>query len=47
VWEEANDRGYIARRREAGQAEMVTVSASGRMHLLQSRGRAADLIASL
>lgn len=37
VWEEANDRGFIERRRATGSGEVVTLSSSGRVHLRQHR----------
>lgn len=37
VWEEANERGFLERRRVAGSGALVTVSASGRAHLRQQR----------
>jgi len=33
VWEEANDRGFIARRRPSGGEAVVSVSAAGGEHL--------------
>jgi hypothetical protein len=38
VWEEANDRGYIERRRQSGRGEWISVSAAGREHLSLHRG---------
>jgi hypothetical protein len=37
VWEDANDRGFLARRYEPGRGELVSVSASGAQHLLCHR----------
>jgi hypothetical protein len=33
VWEDANDRGFIARHRARGRARLVSVSAAGAEHL--------------
>jgi hypothetical protein len=41
VWEEANDRGFIARRRVPGQGTLVSVSAAGAEHLREHRTRLA------
>jgi hypothetical protein len=35
VWEDANDRGFIARQHEAGRGALVSVSAAGAEHLRQ------------
>jgi hypothetical protein len=41
VWEDANDRGFIVRRFDAGRRELVVeVSAAGRAHLRQRRAPA-------
>jgi trans-aconitate 2-methyltransferase len=40
VWEEANDRGYVERRRESDGPVLVMVSATGFEHLFRSRPRA-------
>lgn len=40
VWEEANSRGYLARSHEAGNAALVSVTASGR-NFLDANGRRA------
>jgi hypothetical protein len=40
VWEDATDRGFIERRREPGQAAVVSVSAAGADHLRNRRGTA-------
>ena len=37
VWEEARDRGYVARCREPGQGQLLTVSPSGAEHLRRHR----------
>jgi len=37
VWEEANARGYVERRREPGQGECIAVSAAGAEHLSHHR----------
>ena len=37
VWEDANDRGYIERRREPGQGELVAVSPAGAAYLRHHR----------
>ena len=37
VWEEANDRGFIEHRHEAGRGTFVSVSASGAKHLRENR----------
>jgi D-3-phosphoglycerate dehydrogenase len=37
VWEEANDRGLIERRRPAGGADVITVSGAGRRYLRARR----------
>jgi D-3-phosphoglycerate dehydrogenase len=37
VWEDANDRGYIQRRREPGRGEMISVSVAGSDFLRQRR----------
>ena len=37
VWEDATDRGFIRRSREAGQPAQVTVTPSGRAHLTAHR----------
>ena len=33
VWEDANDRGFIARRRAPGRGVLVSVTAAGAEHL--------------
>jgi hypothetical protein len=33
VWEDANDRGFISRRRVPGQATLVSLSTTGAEHL--------------
>jgi hypothetical protein len=37
VWEDANDRGYIARRHEPGRGELIALSPAGADHLRQHR----------
>jgi hypothetical protein len=37
VWEEANDRGLISRRRGPGSGVLVSVSAAGTQHLHKHR----------
>ena len=37
VWEDANEQGFIERRREAGQGELISVSAAGQEHLQRHR----------
>jgi hypothetical protein len=37
VWEEANDRGFVTRRRVDGSGELVTVTPAGSAHLRQFR----------
>jgi hypothetical protein len=37
VWEDANDRGFIARHRAPGRGEVVSVSAAGTEHLRKHR----------
>jgi D-3-phosphoglycerate dehydrogenase len=37
VWEEANDRGFVERQREAGSGELVALSSKGRSHLRSHR----------
>ena len=46
VWEDANDRGFIERRREPGRGELISVSAAGAEYLRHHRavaGRAEPL----
>ena len=38
VWEEANERGFIARRSEPGVGACIAVTALGREHLAKHRG---------
>ena len=40
VWEDANDRGYIARHHVPGQGEQIAVSAAGADHLRRHRSTA-------
>jgi hypothetical protein len=40
VWEDANDRGYIARHHVPGQGELIAVSAAGADHLRRHRSAA-------
>jgi hypothetical protein len=37
VWEDANARGYLARRLVAGRGELISVSEAGRHHLSACR----------
>ena len=37
VWEDANDRGYIERRRDPHRGELISVSAAGTAFLRQHR----------
>jgi D-3-phosphoglycerate dehydrogenase len=37
VWEDATDRGFIARRRELARPAVVAVTATGRRHLRDAR----------
>jgi hypothetical protein len=37
VWEDANDRGFIARHRAAGRGTLVAVTATGTEHLRKHR----------
>jgi hypothetical protein len=37
VWEDANDRGFIARHHEPGRGALVSVSAAGAEHLRKHR----------
>jgi hypothetical protein len=37
VWEDANDRGYIARHHVPGQGELIAVSSAGANHLRRHR----------
>ena len=37
VWEDANDRGFIERRREPGRGELISVSAAGAEFLRHHR----------
>jgi hypothetical protein len=37
VWEEATERGFIARRRSSGRGALVSVSAAGAAHLRKHR----------
>jgi hypothetical protein len=41
VWEDANDLGFIVRRREPGRGAVVSVSAAGAKHLRLHRRAAA------
>lgn len=38
VWEDANERGFLERRHEAGRGAYVSLSALGRQHLRTARG---------
>ena len=46
VWEEANDHGFVERRRVAGSGELVAVSRKGRAHLQERRPSVAPLVVS-
>jgi hypothetical protein len=37
VWEDANEQGFIERRREVGRGELIAVSAAGQEHLQRHR----------
>ncbi len=37
VWEEANTRGFLARQREYGTAELIALSPTGSAHLRNHR----------
>ena len=37
VWEEANERGYIARHRAPGRPALISVSAAGAEHMSKHR----------
>ena len=37
VWEEANDRGFLARRYRPGRGELISVSTLGAQHLRSHR----------
>jgi len=37
VWEDANERGFVARHHEAGRGRLVSVSPAGWEHLRQHR----------
>jgi hypothetical protein len=39
VWEDANERGFIERRRAPGRGTLVSVSAAGAEHLRKQRQR--------
>jgi hypothetical protein len=39
VWEDANERGFIARHHQKGVGESISVSALGREYLAEHRGR--------
>jgi hypothetical protein len=41
VWEEANDRGLVERRRVTGSGELVSVSPKGRSYLQERRSATA------
>ncbi len=40
VWEEANERGLVVRRREPGRGECISVSMAGREYLQRQRATA-------
>jgi hypothetical protein len=37
VWEDANDRGFVSRRRAPGQGALVSVTSAGAEHLREHR----------
>jgi hypothetical protein len=37
VWEDANERGFLERRRELGRGELISLSAAGQEHLMRHR----------
>jgi hypothetical protein len=37
VWEDANERGFIERRRDVGRGELIFVSAAGQEHVQRHR----------
>jgi D-3-phosphoglycerate dehydrogenase len=37
VWEDANDRGFVERRRAPGRGELISVSDAGAEHLRRQR----------
>ena len=39
VWEDATDRGFVARHHEVGTGTLVSVTAAGREHLARHRPR--------
>jgi hypothetical protein len=39
VWEEANDRGFVARHHAPGHGHLVSVTDAGAEHLRSGRGR--------
>ncbi len=43
IWEEANDRGFLAVSRETGRGALVAVTAAGREHLHEFRRPAPTL----
>jgi hypothetical protein len=43
IWEDANERGFIARQHVPGQGQFVTVSLAGADHLHTCRPPALDL----
>lgn len=47
VWEEANDRGLVERRRVAGSGQVVSVSHEGRAYLGQHRSSTQETLLSL
>jgi D-3-phosphoglycerate dehydrogenase len=42
VWEEANDRGFVVRHRDAGRGELVSVSDSGLAFVHEHRSHVAN-----
>jgi hypothetical protein len=45
VWEDANDRGFVAREHRADLGPVVTLSERGRKHLLENRAGATRVLA--
>jgi hypothetical protein len=39
VWEQANERGFLSRRRAPGQPMLISVSAAGAEHIRRRRDR--------
>ena len=47
VWEEANERGFLARNRVTGTGEFVTVSAKGSAYLREHRSPTSESLIGL